>query len=230
MIRSRYLSLAAAVICGTIAIAFVFIGPPTQIWFAEGPPASSSPAPLTTTVPNYPVRIELPPLRNDEISPQAPRHVMGSGLESTILEPIRETVASWAFGEPRLAEAPQRVEPVKAGPPALPTARDGLLPARFDIATFGRTVTDADTEFRTRKSLIVGGERVGALELAMGQGSIVSVDRAELAGLLGDRAPELSATLARLGTDRVTFDTLRTREIQIRYDALTDAVVIEGRS
>ncbi|MGX7926336.1 hypothetical protein ACWPMX_07160 [Tsuneonella sp. HG094] len=180
-------------------------------------------------VANYPVRIELPTSRNAEISPGALGHPVRSGLESTILEPIRETVASWAFGEPRLAQAPQRVDPVKVAPASV-TPRNGLLPAKFDIATFGRTVTDADTELRARKPLIVGGERVGALELAMGQGSIVSVDRAELAGLLGDRVPDLSAALARLGTERVTFDTLRTREIRIRYDALSDAVVIEDRT
>lgn len=228
MTRSFYLSLAAAGVCGIIATAWVFLEPATRSWSGQASMDHSASEPLMA-VANYPVRIELPPSRNAEISPGALGHPVRSGLESTILEPIRETVASWAFGEPRLAQAPQRVDPVKVAPASV-TPRNGLLPAKFDIATFGRTVTDADTEFRARKPLIVGGERIGALELAMGQGSIVSVDRAELAGLLGDRAPDLSAALARLGTERVTFDTLRTREIRIRYDALSDAVVIEDRT
>lgn len=78
--------------------------------------------------------------------------------------------------------------------------------------------------------MILGGNRLGTLELAVGQGASVSVDRRALASLLAARAPALTEALARKKDDRVTLNSLRTRDVAIRYDPLVDALVIEMRS
>ena len=222
MTRRFSLSIGAACLTACLAAIWSIEALPTESWMQQF--SRDRDGELGGFgVPNYPIRMELPPLQaavDAAASPSAQ-----PGLTATLPSAAAERVEDWIMGEPRLA-----AKPIAAPFQAPAEDKPALIPTRFDIATFGHTATEADTEFRARKPLIVSGERVGAVELAMGQGSIVSVDRAELAGLLGDRAPELSAALARLGTERVTFDTLRTREIRIRYDALSDAVVIESRS
>ena len=178
---------------------------------------------------DYPVRIELPVSTAAADAARGPASIADPSVVDTLpeIESAIERVDQWTMDEPKLAALSPPRSDVSA---PVRSARPGVVSARFEIATFGRVATASDNEVRARKPLVVSGEKIGAIELAMGQGSIVSVDRQELSDLVGNRAPALSAALARLEGDRVTFDTVRTREIRIRYDALSDTVVIETRS
>lgn len=226
--RLSYISIASSVACVAFATAWTsgFAAGPAWLELAQTP---FSKADHVASVSNYPLRLELPPLQESKLSPRA-GDLLVETTEDVTADGERESVASWVFGEPRLTPVGSVASPSRSSSVPPQATQSGLLAARFDIATFGRIATEDDAEFKARKPLIVSGEKIGALELAMGQGSLVSVDRAELAKLLGGRVPALSDALTRLGTERVTFDTLRSRDIQIRYDALSDAVVIESRS
>jgi hypothetical protein len=169
----------------------------------------------------YPLRLALPP-------------------SAPVAKPfaVEETLPSDAFDLADAAvegkESEDLPEARAQGGPAR-TAAAKPLPARippgFDIRNFGTGGAAEGGELvRTTKPVILGGNALGAIELAVGQGASVSVDRRALTALLADRAPALTAALEREKSDRVTLDTLRTRDVAIRYDPLRDALVIDTRS
>ncbi|MGX7952853.1 hypothetical protein ACWPM1_09840 [Tsuneonella sp. HG249] len=114
---------------------------------------------------------------------------------------------------------------------AIPRSNSGVLGVIFDISTFGKGAgASGDRAVRVQKPLILSGSRLGSVELALGQGSIVSIDRQSLQTLVAGKDEEVTAALAGFQGERVTFDELRDRGIGIRYDPLADAVVIAGSS
>lgn len=81
-----------------------------------------------------------------------------------------------------------------------------------------------------KKSVSLGGNALGTVELALGQGSVVAVGRRDLQSLVAGKDEGLSAALDGIEGDLVSFDTLRDRGVRIRYDALADMVVIDKSS
>ncbi|MCT2558921.1 hypothetical protein N0B51_08010 [Tsuneonella sp. YG55] len=170
----------------------------------------------------YPLRLALPPPVGTDAPPQEARNL------------------SEAAGKPQgpqMPGQPEAVEPARAVPITGTSARVASrsepqrIPGGFDIRDFGTGgASDGSNLVMTTKPVILGGSRLGAIELAVGRGASVSLDRRALSALLADRAPELSAALDRETSDRVTLDALRTRDVAIRYDPLRDALVIETRS
>ncbi len=168
----------------------------------------------------YPLRNALPPAMPVESTEDAEPTQPPSALQ-------REGPAP---PEPAVAAATRASEVAPEQP-----AQATILPAEtkrpevFDIRQFGSGGTlDAKDVILATKPVILGRDRLGSVELAVGKGASVSIDRRELARLLGDRAPSLSASLERETGARVPLSALRTREVAIRYDPIADAVVIEA--
>lgn len=136
-------------------------------------------------------------------------------------EAQREENPEMTFERPSVSvvKVPRAISP---GPSA---ARSAL--GRFNVADFGTSALDDGDQVRTTKPVFVAGNRVGTIELAVGRGASVSLDPGALAALVGDRAPPLTAALARVDANRVTLSALRTRAVSIRYDPVADALLIE---
>ncbi|MGN3975488.1 hypothetical protein [Tsuneonella sp. SYSU-LHT278] len=170
--------------------------------------------------PAYPLKIALPPSAPPARPPE---------MDSTFA-PTPAPEASPARSE-ETGAAPQisRIrEPSvsSAGQPG-----QARIPPGFDIRNFGSGgAAEGGIVARTTKPVFLGGRSLGAIELAVGQGASISVDRRALSALLADRAPTLSAALERETSDMVTLDALRTRDVAIRYDPLRDALLIDTRS
>jgi hypothetical protein len=162
--------------------------------------------------PDYQIRLELPQAHRlataDELRPQ--------NSDSSELAETTSEAAVTAPGE-HLGPADDAKAP-----------RSGLVALKFDIATFGKLTPAGDGTLRTSKPLSHGGKRVGSVDLALGHGSTVAVDRHALQSLVGVENEKVGAALAGLDGEMVSFDALRDRGVRIRYDALADAVVIDG--
>lgn len=166
----------------------------------------------------YPLRLALPPSTR-----------VGEPLAQGMppLVDLAETAAEAANSEVLSGDSAAGTPVATAG--ARPEA--ARIPPGFDIRNFGTGgATEGGEMVRTTKAVILGGNPLGAIELAVGQGASVSVDRKALTALLGDKAPALSAALEREKSDLVTLETLRTRDVAIRYDPIRDALVIDTRS
>jgi hypothetical protein len=176
-------------------------------------------APIQT---GYPIRLELPVAI--PVSPIVSASLPVTGGQS----PVEPTdLASPAPPETEALASSSKLETHRA-----PTGlRGSMVAVAFNISEFGQSAAlDEDGKIRTSKPVYLAGNRLGAIELAVGQGASVSVDRDDLAALVGDRAPTLTDALSRLTGERVTLDALRTRDVAIRYDPLTDALVIDTKS
>lgn len=174
------------------------------------------PAPADRTSPSgYPIRLELPQAQGRAAGAATPAPANDLGNAAT-LSPDQAVLSADEGGRPPAARAAM-------------SSRPGLLDVQFDIATFGKVAPPSGGRtIRTSKSLNHGGSRVGSVDLALGQGSVVSVDRQALQTLVGDKDENLAAALAGMEGEMVSFDALRDRGVRIRYDPLADAVVIDG--
>lgn len=164
--------------------------------------------------PDYQIRLELP---------QTHRLAARGKLPA---QPAQSSAPANSAQEAGIVAPNERERPAPAGETR--ASRSGLLDMKFDIATFGKLVSASDGTLRTSKPLSHGGKRVGSIDLALGHGSTVAVDRRALETLVGAEDAKVAAALAGMDGEMVSFDALRDRGIRIRYDALADAVVIEG--
>ncbi|ANY20968.1 hypothetical protein A6F68_02472 [Tsuneonella dongtanensis] len=165
----------------------------------------------------YPIRLELP-----EPTPVA----LASTTSAEVSEEVPGTDQNLETEAEPTAVAPDGQQ---RGKPALGPGI--MLAFDFDIAQFGNGgALDEAGQIRTSKPVILAGNRLGAINLSVGKGASVSVDRQALATLVADKSPALSDRLSRLEGDQVTLDSLRSREVAVRYDALTDAIVIDTNS
>lgn len=213
MARARYrtrwiaLAIAASLVAGWAAFS-----DPVSRWagFTDMPAGQGPSSPLRAA---YPVAMELPDL--------AFAGDAQVGKSPSAQEAQRGDTPELAAKHP---EAPVQTMPraIPPGPASAP-----LLPARFNVADFGTSALDDGGQIRTTKPVFVAGNRVGTIELAVGRGASVSLDPGALAALVADRAPPLTAALARTDGNRVTLSALRTRAVSIRYDPVADALLIE---
>lgn len=165
----------------------------------------------------YPIRLELPqPRAPARISSQADGR--GTGTDDS------------SIAAKSLAPGPAQTDSSQAIPVQAATSGEpALLGISFDVASFGRIAPQpVEGAVRTSKSLIHRGQRVGAIRLTLGPGSVVSVERGALRTLIADKDPRIAEAIASIDADTVPFDALRDRGVRIRYDALADAVVIDG--
>lgn len=166
---------------------------------------------------DYPVWMELPELSSPETSSkQDSGEVPADDLIEPELAAMEEAV-----------DVGERPEMANVGNS---TGRM-VAPLKFSVTDFGMAASvDVSGKIRTSKPVMLAGNRLGTIELAVGQGASVSIDRQSLADLVGDRSPALASTLTRLEGDRVTLEEIRSREVAVRYDPLADALIIEPRS
>lgn len=214
MIRSRAFSFTASA-CGLLGAGTLLVGawglgsqriPLASLsrWLAPEPPTG------------YRLRLELP-----ESSPVSD----GAQLAPAIPP---ETEVTGVSGE---VEVPSE----RASPPSefteafAPSTRMAAI--RFDIRAFGKVAPASDDRIvRASKTLRLGAQRLGSIDLALGQGSVVSVDRQALRALVANDDAQIASVLAGMDGEMITFDTLRDRGVRIRYDPLTDAVVLDSAS
>lgn len=166
---------------------------------------------------DYPVWMELPRLSTVE----------AESVERLEGEPTNELLAL----DSEAAE--QVVGTDQSSPGGASTKSPGGLvqPLEFNVTDFGMAASlDEGGKIRTSKPVMLAGNRLGTIELAVGQGASVSIDRKSMANLIGDKSPALASTLTRLAGDRVTLEELRSRDVAVRYDPLADVLVIEPRS
>lgn len=166
---------------------------------------------------DYPVWMELPRLSSVE----------AESVERLEGEPTNELLAL----DSEAAE--QVVGTDQSSPGGASTSSPGGLvqPLEFNVTDFGMAASlDEGGKIRTSKPVMLAGNRLGTIELAVGQGASVSIDRKSMANLIGDKSPALASTLTRLAGDRVTLEELRSRDVAVRYDPLADVLVIEPRS
>lgn len=206
----------AVVIPLSLLAAWVVSGNPTTSW-AEFARAPSDRRPSEMPRSGYPVSMELPkPVRAE----RAPFNGSSPDRQSSLTE--RGETSDARLGQPA-AEAPRTQAPAAGG--------RLLVPVDFNVADFGTSAAlEESGRVRTTKPVVIAGNRIGVIELMVGRGASVSVDRRALAALVGDKAPELTAALSRTEGELVTLDALRNRQVAIRYDPLTDTLVIESRS
>lgn len=204
------LVLAGAVGVGAWALS---VAPPASMAglrsLVEAAPASRPGAP------GYPIRLKLPRTSRLGAGAAASTEVEGA-------TPPAGAAAQHAISTGDDADGPSEAR--AAAPP-----HSGLLDMHFDIATFGKVAPPGGGRtIRTSKALNHGGNRVGSVDLALGHGSVVSVDRQALQTLVAGEDERIAAALAGMEGEMVSFDALRDRGIRIRYDPLADAVVIDG--
>lgn len=184
-------------------------------WKAASLSAMFSEAPVSADR-SYPLRLALPPAKPVGGMKNAQRS------NSFALEPRGTT-----FTPGTELASPSVSEPTP-GQPTMRISKPERLPEAFDIRDFGSAgVPEGKDVLLAAKPVVLRGERLGAVELAVGKGASVAIDRRALADLLGDRAPALSASLERETTDQVPLSALRSSEVAIRYDPIADAIVIE---
>jgi hypothetical protein len=181
--------------------------------------ASKFPSATKSKASSYPLAMEIPgAVPADSVNPVAP---------ASSPTPVPVSAA--------LTNAPTNIA---IAPPVMPSGIGAVLPklngpppstARFDVTKFGNTGSlDESGAIKTSKPVILGGSRLGSIDLAVGRGASVSIDRNALAALVGDKVPALTATLSRAEGDRVPLEALRSRDVAIRYDPLADALVIDA--
>ncbi len=208
MRRSAILTMVGLVAVGSAAAAWLL--PPGS--FDTGGRSSRPAASRDGSVPAYPVRVALP----------AP-HIVTSG-EAAIAPgaPPRDLATGLAVREADKIEPPGAPPPPSASP-----SRAGLLESDFSIAGFARGGSAPEGGVRASKTVRLGPVVLGSVELALGHGSVVMVERGGLQALLASKDARLAAALADLDGEMVPFDALRDRGVSIRYDPLADAVVID---
>lgn len=186
------------------------------------PSASSS----DDSNPGYPVRLTLPQAR-----PWASFLTTTSQADLLPAEPSdapANAMPADAFDQP-LARFPEPAPSTRAGEfSAAFASRSAVTDLKFDISTFGRTApAKSERSIVAEKAVSLGGKALGAVELSLGHGSVVAVGRRDLQSLVAGKDEGLSAALAAMEGDLVSFDALRDRGVRIRYDALADTVVID---
>ena len=173
----------------------------------------------TSIAGTYPIRLVLPESRPFE-NPAA----VAAALAKVAVDAKTEDFAERMGIDPDFAVTAK-------SPTTRTTASPGLVSIDFDLGQYGRSaVPDPGKGLHDSKPVIVGGQRVGNIALVIGDGATVSVDRSSLLALVGTRDPALADSLGRVSGDLVTFESLRSRDVAIRYDPLADAVVIESKS
>lgn len=166
---------------------------------------------------DYPVWMELPRLSSVE----------AESAERLEGEPTSELLAL----DSEAAEQVVGTDQTSTGGASTSSPGGLVQPLRFNVTDFGMAASlDEGGKIRTSKPVMLAGNRLGTIELAVGQGASVSIDRKSMADLIGDKSPALASTLTRLAGDRVTLEELRSSDVAVRYDPLADVLVIEPRS
>lgn len=194
------------------------------------PSASSS---SDDSNPAYPVRLTLPWARPwaSILATPSEAHLLPAGPSDAPAELTAseaDVIPPEASDPPLAPSSDPAASTIARGSSAAFASRSVLTDFKFDISTFDQTApARSERSIVTKKAVSLGGNALGTVELALGHGSVVAVGRRDLQSLVAGRDEGLSATLATMEGDLVSFDALRDRGVRIRYDALADAVVIE---
>lgn len=161
---------------------------------------------------DYPVRIVL-------------RHDAPAGGANALAPGGAEADAALgaeAAAEPAAEPAGLRTAEARL-PPAQPST-DGLLAVRFDLADPG--AFDGGSAIEIRKAIRLNGADAGQAPIHVDASSRLSIAREELARLLAGSGQQ--GLSERLGTGErfVSFDEMRRQGIEIRYDPVTDRVLV----
>jgi len=209
VIRTVPAQLALAA-CGLVAVGMsaLHYGPVWQVPWLVTPTGSARGSP-------YQVRVKLP----DSAPLAAP-------AAATHEDAGDETMPS----QPPIANALE--DPADKAPTGFDQAFDRperAADARFDIRAYGTALpAGRDGLLRSKKTVSLGGTRLGSVDLAMGRGSMVAVDRRALLALMMGRDERVATALTETDGELVSFDALRDRGVKIRYDALGDTIVIDS--
>lgn len=185
---------------------------------------------------DYPLEVSRYTINLTETPESRPRYPVRVELPQTIPVTNASAAAERDMPEPKALAGDAGLQPPVAialtGKGGAQTSADGssLLKVDFDIATYGRVAPSGETGLRDSKAVILDGARLGQVDLSLGQGSVVSVDRRGLAELVRKRDPQLSAALEEIAGERITLDALRDRRVRVRYDPISDALLIETAS
>lgn len=210
MRRSSLLLTSAAMLASAGAMVLLLPRGGPGGWATEFAPPSFAPS--------YPVRFALPPT---PASPAAP-----SPASATL--PRAEPAAE---GHLPVIPPTSLFSPKAPGEPtarAAESVKPALIASDFRIGDWSRAISAPSGAVRARKNVRLGSRALGSVGLALGQGSVVMIDRDELQALAAPVDAGLAAALAEIQGEMVSFDTLRDRGVGIRYDAIADAVVIES--
>jgi len=172
--------------------------------------------------PPYPVRIELPP---------PPARVLYS-LNSEVL-PDQDAAATdgsaAATEQDQLAgvtgtDSGALQPPLAAGEAA--TGPGGLLSVNFDLADpagSDRAVVD------TRKNVRINGVEAGSAAIRVTSGSALFIARDDLRSLLTSSGhKDLAARVASSGAAFASFDEIRRLGFGLRYDPVTDRILVSS--
>lgn len=175
----------------------------------------------------YPVRIELPapaagtsgaealpadalPVDADEASRQAP-------ADADTTDPV-------AAVDEALPGGGELAEPVR---PALRPSTDGLLAIQFDLADPGAFGSgNGGSAIELRKAVRLNGADAGDARIRVSGSSTLSIAREELGRLLARSGQR--ELIGQLGSDGqfVSFDEMRRQGIEVRYDPVSDRILV----
>ena len=208
MLRGRIAGRWPVAVLAVAGVAALSLGDLVAGWYSWAGRGALAPG-------DYPVRIVL---RHDAPAGGADALPAGGAEADAALGAEDTEAAAEPVAAPGEAPAGPRVTP-----PAQPSA-DGLLAVRFDLADPG--AFDGGSAIEIRKAIRLNGADAGQARIHVGASSRLSIAREELARLLARSGQqELSESLG-AGERFVSFDEMRRQGIEIRYDPITDRILV----
>lgn len=174
------------------------------------------------------VRIELPNVeivRLDQVTDVEAHAMLGASIEQSQTSVFAEPAPSPATAALAGTQGPALTEnqAVVIAPTRGPI---GLLAVNYDLASEN---TQARETLDVRKSVRFNGRDAGQATIRVGSGSRLFIDSDDLRTLLAAaERTDLAGELSNGQQSFVGFDEVRERGLNVRYDAVSDRILISG--
>lgn len=118
-----------------------------------------------------------------------------------------------------------------SGPAPRPTERGGVLAVDFDLSRPYESGPESGdgSPIEIRKKVVLNGKEAGSAQLRVGAGSTISISRDALTRLLEQSGrAEMSQQIGQGTASYITFEEMRRQGIDVRYDPLSDQILVAG--
>ena len=215
MLRGRIAGRWPVAVLAVAGVAALSLGDLVAGWYSWAGRGSSAAG-------DYPIRIVL---RQDALGGGA--DVLPAGPAGAGAAAGEADEAAAAEGLPEASdEAPAGLRAAQPGLPAARPASDGLLAVRFDLADPAALGGDGGSAIEIRKAIRLNGADAGQARIHVGASSRLSIAREELARLLAGSGQQALSERLGAGERFVSFDEMRRQGIDVRYDPVTDRILV----
>lgn len=173
----------------------------------------------------YPVRLELPPARGMNRTNLATAGLTDTGLLATLTDIATDEPEAETDG----LAADSLALSAQAGDAAPGQANSGLLAINFNLADPSSATTgdERSSPIEARKGVRLDGVDVGTTAIRITSGSALFIARDDLRGLLSASGrSDLSERIAGGAAAFVSFDEIRRLGFGVRYDPVTDRILV----